>query len=200
MAPRRAYHELPSSAVHGRGTAFYGMLLFVVIEGTAVISTLTSYFYLGVMSERWPPPSVPPPDLTLPTVGTSAIVLSALLALYVDRRLLTKPEKLRQLVPVSLALVLLYVGTSLFTLYQRTYTWADHAYGSISWLSDGTSLLHVSALLGIGGFVLATSWADPEANLPKVRVLALYWTFAALTAAATWGTLYLFPAVLGGLP
>lgn len=198
MAPRRPLYELPTVPAHGRTPAFMGMLLFIVIEATALLSTLSSYFYLGVMSERWPPPSVPPPDLLSPSLGVLAVVASALCALYVQRRLSVRPRALRVWLPLGLGLVLAYVATSVLALVKRSYTWADHAYGSIAWLSDGTSLLHVAGLLGIGAFVVVSAWREPRASLPKVRVLAAYWGFVAFTAVATWATLYVFPVVAGG--
>jgi cytochrome c oxidase subunit III len=199
MSPRRALYELPYVPPHGRTPAFTGMVLFVVIEATALFSVLSSYFYLGVMTGPWPPPSVPPPDLGVPSAGVLAILVSAVLARVLERRLRARPRAFWLALPLGLLLVTGYVASSVVTLRGRSYTWADHAYGSISWLSDGTSLLHVLGLLGIGVFVLLTSWREPAAHLSKVRVLAAYWYFVAFTAVANWAVLYVFPVLAGGI-
>ncbi len=127
-----------------------------------------------------------------------ALLASAALALVLERRLLQRPRALWLLLPMGLVLVGAYVASSVVTLAERSYTWDAHAYGSISWLSDGTSLLHVAALLGIGVFVLLTAWREPAAHLSKVRVLAVYWYFVAFTGVANWAVLSVFPVVAGG--
>ena len=65
--------------VDGRGhraTGWWGMMFFIITEGTLFAYLLFSYFYVGAQSRTWPPGG--PPELTLAIVNTVILVVSSI--------------------------------------------------------------------------------------------------------------------------
>lgn len=185
-----------------RSSIWAGMVLFIVIEATVVVSLVTSYYYFRVMSEAgWPPPGVPLPDLLAP--GIAFLLLSGSAA-----SLLGAPGG--RALAGACVLLGAYLAVSLWTLLELPYLWSDHAYGSLVWTLGGYQIAHGTLLFLLAAGVLTARrpWrerspaAGPAAGGARssreqtaLAVLRMYWTFVLVASVPTYGTLYLVPYV-----
>ncbi|WP_373047528.1 heme-copper oxidase subunit III [Vulgatibacter sp.] len=199
MRPRNVAH-LPRSLAGPGSSAWIGMLLFVAIEATAYGSLITSYFYLQLGAERWPPDGIAQPALLLPTLSTALLVASAVPVRWAELGIRRGDER-RLRIGLALGLLLAsgYPVIAGIEASQRSYSLAANAYASIVWVASSYSLLHVVGLLGLGGYVIALAFRrDLHAEKhTALGVVALYWYFAALASIPLWATLYLAPRALG---
>ena len=68
--------SLPDHAYGQRSILWWATLGFCLIEGTAFVLALVSYFYLRGKTDAWPPDGLQPPDLVWGTVNTLLLLAS----------------------------------------------------------------------------------------------------------------------------
>jgi cytochrome c oxidase subunit III len=188
----------------GRSTAWAGMAVLVLIETTVVLALTASYFYLRTSALLWPPPGIDPPALGLPAAAHALITLSAAPMVVAERRFRRArakgSERRGVRAPIAVGMGLLAAALALEVLVYRdvTYTWEDHAYGSIVWTNAGYSALHLLVVLGLAAMLFALEQRGHlrERRAAAVDAVALYWYFVAVTSPLTFATLYLSPHLL----
>ena len=67
---------LPTHAFSYRSLTWWGIIGFMVIEGTAFVLTIAAYFFLMSHEAEWAPQPWNPPDLLAGTLFTIVILLS----------------------------------------------------------------------------------------------------------------------------
>ena len=72
--PRSA--ELPTHAFSFRSLTWWGIIGFMVIEGTAFALTIAAYFFLMSQEQQWAPRPWEPPGLLAGTLFTLIMLLS----------------------------------------------------------------------------------------------------------------------------
>jgi heme/copper-type cytochrome/quinol oxidase subunit 3 len=190
--------SLPDSAFSHRTLIWWGVLGFILIEGTAFVLAGGSYLFLMNQTTPWPPHRVPP-DLPISTCFTALLLVSEIPNVWSNRA--AHAERLLQ-TRIGLALMTL-VGVALIVLRFYEFqalnvSWDDNAYGSIVW-----------ALLFIHTVHLITDWADTlvltvfafvhdleRTHFSDVADNCLYWHFVALAWLPIYGLLYWTPRML----
>jgi heme/copper-type cytochrome/quinol oxidase subunit 3 len=188
--------SLPREVPGHRASIFVGMVLFVVIEAVVVMTLLTSYYYIRVMTRgSCPPAGIEPPELVGPAISLSVLV-GSVVPVVLARSFHRKDRRLAFLagIGVGVSLLLVHGGLALYELFSLPFDWRVHVYGSLVWTIGGYQIFHVIALsllaIGVAGL------GAPKRGLPRdaaVAVLILYWGFVVLAALPSYFTIYLTP-------
>ena len=141
---------LPTHAFGHRALTWWGVIAFFLIEGTAFVMVLASYFFLMNQEQLWPPPPFEPPDLLAGTLFTIVILLSEVPNTIAKRAAETgKLRLLRKLLLLDCVIGLLLLGLRGWEFASLNVLWYDNAYGSIIW-----------ALLFLHTTHFVTDWYD----------------------------------------
>lgn len=152
-APYRFVRDLASLPTYGfgnRSLTWWGIILFMMMEGTGFALAGGAYFFLMAQQQHWPPSPIHPPDVLAGTLFTLVILLSE-----IPNTLAKKHAEAEQIAPVRLLLVLMSaIGAILlviraFEFNSLNVLWTDNPYGSIVW-----------ALLVLHTTHIATDWFD----------------------------------------
>ncbi|MBC6982562.1 cytochrome C oxidase subunit III [Caulobacter sp. 17J80-11] len=141
---------LPDHAFGLRSILFWGVIGFMLVEGTVFVLAGGVYLYLRGLSPTWPPEPVLPPSLIY-----SAIFTLALFATELPNRWLNRRARALDLRATRAGLVLMTVlGLALLLLRAFEFPhlnvrWDQNAYGSVVWM---LMILHTTHLI--------TDWAD----------------------------------------
>lgn len=194
----RAERLLPPSRKPYADVGWWGMVLFIMTEGTMFAYFLTSYFFLGVENPRWPPAGVPEPALRLPLVMTALLVASSI-ALYVAQRAFDNSKRRHYRIGV---LVTLLLGIGFLLLQWREYheklltaSPSDNSYESLFFTITSFHGAHVLVGLLILAWTLlreTTGRIDPERPV-AIHVSSLYWHFVDVVWLAIIVCIYLSP-------
>jgi heme/copper-type cytochrome/quinol oxidase subunit 3 len=182
---------LPTHAFSYRSLTWWGIIGFMVIEGTAFVLTIAAYFFLMSHEAEWAPHPWNPPDLLAGTLFTIVILLSE-----IPNTMIKKAAEaydvaaIRRLFPVLVGIGFVLLVIRGFEFNSLNVMWYDNAYGSILW---ALLLLHTTHI--------GTDWVDsvvlwllmrtPHGESPR-RIVdtdenALYWRFVWLA----WIPIYL---------
>ena len=187
---------LPHQAFGHRAPLWWGVLLMIAIEGTAMAIVLVSVFYLRGNYDVWPPTPMSPVVLRL------AIVQAVLLgASYVPMWLCVRAARAERLGPTRMWLV---IGTALgaamlivraFEIAWLPFRWDSHAYGSVFWMTLGLHITHVLTGVLEDAMMIALLYKGPveTKHFGDVEASALLWFFAVIEWAPAFAILYLEP-------
>jgi len=173
--------ELPTHGFSYRSLTWWGVVGFMVIEGSAFLLAVVAYFFLMSHQLEWAPRPWQPPSLLAGTLFTVVMLLSEIPNSMIKRaaRAYDSPAVRR------LLLVMTVIGIPLFILRGLEFNslnihWYDNAYGSILW---ALLLLHTTHILTdwIDTVVLWRLMNTPHGEEPR-RIVdtdenALYWRF-----------------------
>jgi heme/copper-type cytochrome/quinol oxidase subunit 3 len=183
MRPRSVdVSHLPSTGFGPRMTLWWGMIVFIAIEGSVLAMLVATHLYLWMFAPTWPPADTPEPGLVAATVNV--LLLAASMGLgYVTDIASKREDARRTLVLLTLMIVVGFASVVLrgFELAALHCWWDSHAYGSIAWTILGVHAVHILAetvenvLLALV-FVLGKKerkhFVDVHANM-------VYWYFVA---------------------
>ena len=182
---------LPTHGFSYRSLTWWGVIGFMVIEGTAFALTFAAYFFIMSHYENWAPQPWQPPGVLAGTLFTLVILLSE-----IPNTILKKAANaydlatVRKLLPVMAAIGLVLLILRGFEFNSLHIQWYDNAYGSIIW---ALLLLHTTHI--------GTDWMDTVVLWALMRTRhgesprrfvdtdenSLYWRFVWLT----WIPIYL---------
>jgi heme/copper-type cytochrome/quinol oxidase subunit 3 len=188
--------ELPEGTADSRALLWWGNLGMMLIEGTMFAMVLASYFYLRSVNLDWPPLTVRPPDLVLPTVALAILILSMIPMFIADRAALRDGVGT---VKVCFAFVVLagiaFLALRAVNMSNIGYKWSEHAYGSMIWTAVGLHTFHMLAATGETALLLVYSLVRPitKKQLLDFRAMACYWYFVVLWWVPFYGIVYLAP-------
>jgi cytochrome c oxidase subunit 3 len=188
--------SLPPHAFGHRAPLWWGVLLLVAIESTAIGLLLVSYFYLRGNYDVWPPVSIGAPALRLATI--EAILLGAS---YLPMVLAVRAARAQRLVPtrrwlmVAAGLGAIMLVVRWFEFQRIPFRWDDHAYGSVFWMTLGVHVTHVLTGVLEDAMVIALLWKGPveQKHFGDVEASALLWYFSVLEWVPGFAILYLEP-------
>ena len=189
--------DLPTHAFSHRSLTWWGIIGFMVIEGTAFALAIAAYFFLMSQEQEWAPRPAVPPDLLAGTLFTIVLLLSE-----IPNTMIKKAAEscdvagVRRLLPVMVAIGAFLLIIRGFEFNSLNVMWYDNAYGSIIW-----------ALLFLHFTHLATDWVDsvvlwqlmktPHGHEPRRLVdtdeNALYWRFVWLAWLPIYALIYWVP-------
>jgi len=189
--------DLPTHAFSYRSLTWWGIIGFMVIEGTAFALTIAAYFFLMSHEQEWAPRPWLPPDVIAGTLFTIVILLSEIPNTMIKKAAESYDvATIRRLLPVMTVIGLLLLVIRGFEFNSLNVMWYDNAYGSIIW-----------ALLLLHAAHIATDWVDtvvlwrlmrtPHGEEPR-RIVdtdenCLYWRFVWLSWLPIYVLLYWVP-------
>ena len=193
MRPRfdRDVGDLPTHAFSHRSLTWWGVIGFMVIEGTAFVLTVAAYLFLMSHEAEWAPRPWIPPNPLAGTLFTIVILLSE-----IPNTMIKKAAEaydvatIRRLLPVVAAIGFVLLIILGFEFNSLNVMWYDNAYGSIIW---ALLLLHTTHIGTdwVDTVVLAALMRTPHGESPR-RIVdtdenSLYWRFVWLA----WIPIYL---------
>ena len=188
---------LPTHAFGYRSLTWWGVIGFMVIEGVAFAMAIGAYFFLMSQEQEWAPGSTEPPLLLAGTLFTIVMLLSEIPNLAIKKAAEAyDTEKVRQLLPVMVAIGLFLFVIRGFEFNSLNVMWYDSAYGSILW---ALLLLHTVHVLTdwVDTVVLWRLMKTPHGEEPRRLVdtdeNALYWRFVWLSWLPIYALIYWVP-------
>jgi cytochrome c oxidase subunit 3 len=190
---------LPEFAFGSRAVTWWGVMGFLLIEGTMLALCFVTYFYLRDRVYEWPPPPTPLPDLAVPTINLFVMLLSVVPMYMVDRaakRLDVRAVKLWHVVCDLIGVVFIVIRA--FEFKSLNVYWDTNAYGSIVWTIIVIHTFHlVSEVIETIVITLLLYLGHTE---PKYLVdstdNALYWYFIVGIWVPCYVLIYLAPRFL----
>lgn len=182
---------LPTHAFGNRSLTWWGVILFMLMEGAAFALAGGAYFILKSHQGNWPPSPVQPPDLLAGTLFTLVMLASEIPNTMAKKE--AEAEKIapvRLLLPIISAIGALLLVIRAFEFDSSNVLWTDNPYGSIVWallvlhtthiLTDWIDTLVLTALMFTKHGPTGKRFVDVSEN-------SLYWRFVWLT----WLPIYL---------
>jgi heme/copper-type cytochrome/quinol oxidase subunit 3 len=178
-----------------RSLLWWGTMGLVIIEGTMFAIAITTYFFLRMRNDTWPP-NVPPPDLRWGTLNLVILLVSA-----VPNELAKKAAERVDLAKVRLWLVVcLAFGVAFNAVRALEFTtlnclWNTNAYGSIVWMLIGLHTVHIATDVVDTGVLTVLMFSGPieEKRFVDVSENSMYWYFVVLTWIPVYGVIYWAP-------
>ena len=126
--------DLPTVGFDSKSIMWWGVLGFIVVEGTTVATAIGSYLYLSGVEPQWPPPRTELPGLLVPMLKSLVLLASIVPAVLCDRaaRRFDFPS-MRRWVMVMGVMAMLAVVLQWLELRSVGVRWDAHAYGSVTW-------------------------------------------------------------------
>jgi cytochrome c oxidase subunit III len=190
--------SLPDAAFGSRTLMWWGVMGFILIEGTAFLLGGGAYLFLMNHSTPWPPNRVPP-DLPIATWFTALILLSEIPNVMTGRM-----AHAHHLILVRLGLLLAcliglaLIGLRLFEFGALNVSWDDNAYGSIVWALLFIHTVHV--VTDVADTIVLTIFAFTHelqtTHYSDVADNCMYWHFVALAWVPIYALLYWVPRLL----
>jgi heme/copper-type cytochrome/quinol oxidase subunit 3 len=187
---------LPTTTFGHRDLAWWATVGFIFIEGTTLVITAVTYFYLRRNFPHWPPPPTPLPDLSIGVLQVGLMALSWIPVGLVDRAAhrLDRAAIRRWLVVVS-AFGIAFVVVRALELRAVHTRWNANAYGSSVWLvlvGHGTLLLVEALEILVITAVFFTARVT-ERHCSDTSDAAVYWYFMTGIWIPLAAMLYLVP-------
>lgn len=197
----RDLSELPTHAFGTRSLTWWGVVGFMLIEGTGFALAIAAYFFLMSQEQLWPPSALPP-KLLWGTLTLAVMVLSEIPNVWVKKA--AEEERLRDtrigLVIMSIVVIPLLVLRG-FEFANLNIGWDRNAYGSILW---ALLLLHTTHLLTdwVDTLVLAalmfTEHGGEGRRFVDTSENGLYWHFVVLSWIPLYVVIYWVPRMTTG--
>jgi len=191
--------ELPTHAFSYRSLTWWGLIGFMVIEGSAFLLTIAAYFFLMSQEQEWAPRPWLPPDVAAGTVFTIVLLLSEIANTMIKKAAEAYDvEAVRKLLPVMVSIGLFLFVVRGFEFNSLNVLWYDNAYGSIIW---ALLFLHTTHVLTdwVDTVVLWRLMRTPHGEEPRRLVdtdeNALYWRFVWLSWLPIYILIYWAPRV-----
>lgn len=190
--------SLPDTAFGPRTLMWWGVMGFIVIEGTAFLLGGGAYFFLMNHTTPWAPHRVPP-DLSLGTWFTAIMLLSEIPNVIAGRMAHAHNLALVRIGLVLMSLVgLVLIALRLFEFGSLNVSWDDNAYGSIVWALLFIHAVHV--ITDVADTLVLTVFALTHelksTHFCDVADNCMYWHFVALAWLPVYALLYWVPRLM----
>jgi cytochrome c oxidase subunit 3 len=170
---------LPDGAFGNQGLIWWGTTGFMVIEGSMFVIVIIVYFYLRLKVQDWPP-SLPDPNLLIPTANLLLVLVSALpnaLAKQAAERFDLRATRLWMVV-----VTLIGVGNVVLRAFEYgslNCRWDDNAYASIVWVLLSLHTIHIATDVVDTAVLTTLLYSGPVTRHRFIDASenALYWYF-----------------------
>jgi cytochrome c oxidase subunit III len=188
---------LPTHAFSFRSLTWWGIIGFMVIEGTAFALTIAAYFFLMSQEQEWAPRPWEPPGLLAGTLFTLIMLLSEIPNTMIKKAANSYDlVAVRKLLPVMVALGALLFVIRGFEFNSLHVMWYDSAYGSIIWALLFLHTTHVATdwvdTVVLWGLMKTRHGEDPR-RMVDTDENALYWRFVWLSWLPIYALIYWVP-------
>jgi cytochrome c oxidase subunit III len=191
---------LPAYAFGVRDSMWWGALLLVVIEASAMALMLVSTLYLRGNYDVWPPVPVGRPALRLAVVQLVLLAASALpmlASVRAARRQRLRPARLWLVVATALGVAMLVVRG--FEIPRIQFRWDANAYGSAFWMTFGLHVTHVVTGVIENLVMTALFFMGPveRKHFGDLEASSLLWFFTVIEWFPAFAILYVVPLLQG---
>jgi cytochrome c oxidase subunit 3 len=189
--------DLPTYKFGTSSLTWWGIIGFMLIEGTAFGLAFAAYFFLMGHEQGWPPEGRAAPDVLAGTLFTILILASE-----VPNTMLKKAANERDVPTVRILLpVMVLIGIVLlvirgFEFNSLNVRWTENAYGSIIW---ALLLLHTTHILTdwfdtvVLSFLMRTPLGYEGRRLVDTDENSLYWRYVWLLWIPIYLMIYWIP-------
>jgi cytochrome c oxidase subunit III len=187
---------LPTTTFGHRSMMWWGTLGYLVIEGSTLLISAGSYFYLRKNFSTWPPEHVFRPGLTAAAIQAALMLVSNVPMATVDRaarRLDLGTVRIGMVICSMLAVGMCVVRA--FELGALHVRWDTNAYGSAAWaaLVTHSSLLLLETVETLVFTALLFSTRMEQRDLSAAVDNAVYWYFMTLAWLPLAAVVFLSP-------
>jgi cytochrome c oxidase subunit III len=188
---------LPTHAFSHRSLTWWGIVGFMVVEGTFFALAFGVYFFILDKEQSWPPAPYAPPDLLAGSLFTLLILLTEIPNTIVKKAAerYDLPTVRRWLVVMALAPLLLFVLRG-FEFASLNVQWTDNPYGSAIWLLLFLHTTHVVTDWGdtlVLTCLMLTEHGKEGNRFVDTSENALYWRFVWLSWLLVYILIYWVP-------
>lgn len=194
--PAAGEGRLPAALNGMQAPVYWGMLTLVTIETVVFATLLSSYFYLRLLSDEWPPAGVPNPDLLLPVINTVVLLTSSGTLLWATRALAQDNQKRLKIgLGIAIGLEGVFFTIKMVVSTGLPFSWSDHAYASIFATIDRLHSLHVviAIIMAVVVEILAIRGEFDSEHRLGIQAVNIYWQFVALIWLPVFFVLFLVP-------
>jgi heme/copper-type cytochrome/quinol oxidase subunit 3 len=190
---------LPDHAFGLRSIVFWGIIGFMVVEGSAFLLAAGSYLYLRGQNAAWPPEPIAPPDLLFGTLFTVIMVLSEIPNRWLARQAQAQRKaRVQAGVALMVALGLVLLVPRAFEFPHLNVRWDQNAYGSVTWLLMVLHTVHLITdwvdTMVLGAWLFTHEMGPTEFS--EVNDNCAYWTFVVWSWLPIYAMVYLAPRFL----
>jgi cytochrome c oxidase subunit 3 len=201
MASQAVAARLDTGIGGGRSTAWWGLAMTILTEGTLFVLLLFIYFYLYSLADRWPLGDIEPPELMVVSIRSVLLFASSGTMSIADRAIRRGRVGLtKAMMGATFLLGALFMAGHVEEMIRlpEEYTWATNAYGSLFYVIVN---FHGAHLL-IGLLFLAFSFIGLQRGVytaqrhEGLQITGMYWHFVDVVWVFVFPTLYLVPHLL----
>jgi heme/copper-type cytochrome/quinol oxidase subunit 3 len=172
---------LPTHKFGASSLTWWGIVAYMIVEGSAFAMAFAAYFFLMGHEQGWPPEGRAAPDVLAGTLFTILILLSEIPNTMIKHAAEKYDvDKIRALMPVIVGIGAVLLIIRGFEFNSLNCMWSDNAYASVIW----TILVLHAAHLGtdwIDSIVLWALMMTPLGYEPRRLVYtdenSLYWRY-----------------------
>jgi heme/copper-type cytochrome/quinol oxidase subunit 3 len=188
---------LPTHKFGPASLTWWGIIGYMIVEGSAFAMAFAAYFFLMGHEQGWPPEGRAAPDVLAGTLFTILILLSEIPNTMIKKAAEKYDvDKVRALMPVIVGIGAVLLVIRGFEFNSLNCRWTDNAYASIVW---ALLLLHTAHILTdwIDTIVLWALMRTPLAyegrRLVDTDENALYWRYVWLLWLPIYVMIYWVP-------
>jgi heme/copper-type cytochrome/quinol oxidase subunit 3 len=188
---------LPTHKFGPSSLTWWGIIGYMIVEGSAFAMAFAAYFFLMGHEQGWPPEGRAAPNVLAGTLFTILILLSEIPNTMIKRAAEKYDvDKIRALMPVIVGIGAVLLVIRGFEFNSLNCCWTDNAYASIVW---ALLLLHTAHILTdwIDTIVLWALMRTPLAyegrRLVDTDENALYWRYVWLLWLPIYVMIYWVP-------
>lgn len=189
--------DLPDHAFSYRSLTWWGVIGFMVIEGTGFGLVVAAYFYLMSLEQYWAPRPLDPPGLVAGSLFTIILLLSEIPNSMVKRAANSRDlPAIRRLLPLMVAIGVVLLVIRGFEFNALHVLWYSNVYGSIIWALLLLHTTHVGTDLAdtvVLSALMATSHGETPRRFVDTDENALYWRFVWLAWIPIYVLIYWVP-------
>lgn len=189
--------DLPTYKFGTSSLTWWGIIGFMLIEGTAFGLAFAAYFFLMGHEQGWPPEGRAAPDVLAGTLFTILILASEVPNTMIKKAAEARDvPAIRLLLPVMVAIGIVLLIIRGFEFNSLNVRWTDNAYGSIIW---ALLLLHTTHILTdwfdtvVLMFLMRTPLAYEGRRLVDTDENSLYWRYVWLLWIPIYLMIYWIP-------
>ena len=177
-------------------TAWWGMAVVIMTEGTIFLILLASYLFLRAASKEWPIGGIELPKLRL-AVPFSFVLWGSSIPIFWAEAGIRKGMvgRLKTGVLISFLMGASFLAYTLYDFNDLHFGWRDNAYSSIYYTIVGLHALHVFVGLGFNVLVQIKAWLGryDHGRHASAEVFFLYWHFVDAVWLAVFPIVFLSP-------
>jgi heme/copper-type cytochrome/quinol oxidase subunit 3 len=179
-------------------TAWWGMAVVIMTEGTIFLILLASYLFLRAASKEWPIGGIEVPKLRL-AIPFSFVLWGSSIPIFWAEAGIRKGlvGRLKVGVLISFLMGLSFLAYTLYDFNDLHFGWRDNAYSSIYYTIVGLHAMHVFVGLGFNVLVQIKAWLGryDRGRHASAEVFFLYWHFVDAVWLAVFPIVFLSPHI-----